>query len=133
MTRPFPSEDFPFEKICPICGREFYPTDEWRYRRGPHNEIYFCLPSCMNKYDRMREQQLAAEYEKVKPLFCDVEDRLREEAGRVTLRSIIEACQERFPDVPEKNVAEHWRHFRQMSPIVHTKHGYKFPLRKKGC
>ena len=28
------------ERICPICGRHFYPpTDEWVYRRGS----FFCV------------------------------------------------------------------------------------------
>lgn len=132
MTSPFPSEDFPFERNCPICGREFYPTLEWRYRRGRNKEIYFCLPSCMNKYDRMKEKELAEEYEKVKPVFCEIEDRLRDESGCTSLRHIIELCHKRFPDIVDNNIAEHWRRFREKSPVIQSKHGYKFPSRKRG-
>jgi hypothetical protein len=86
----------------------------------------------MNKYDRMKEKELAEEFEKVKPIFCEIEDRLRESSGCTPLRHIIELCKKRFPDIMDKNVAEHWRRFCEKSPIIQSKHGYKFPERKKG-
>ena len=39
------------ERICPICGRHFYPpTDEWVYRIG---ELLLCSWRCLCAFDRL--------------------------------------------------------------------------------
>ena len=44
------TSDYWIEKICPICGKRFYPpTDEWAYRRG---DEYFCSWHCLCEHDR---------------------------------------------------------------------------------
>lgn len=37
---------------CPICGKEFYRTTEWAYRRNDrHGKMrYLCSYSCMTAY-----------------------------------------------------------------------------------
>ena len=37
--------------LCPICGREFYPTPEWGWK---DSENLYCRYSCMRKAERMR-------------------------------------------------------------------------------
>lgn len=32
--------------ICPICGKEFFPTLEWAYKKGSKR---YCSYSCLNK------------------------------------------------------------------------------------
>ncbi len=52
------TSDYWIEKICPVCGKRFYPpTDEWAYRRG---EEYFCSWHCLCRHDREREVRLRA-------------------------------------------------------------------------
>ena len=52
------TSDYWIEKICPICGKRFYPpTDEWAYRRG---DEYFCSWHCLCEHDRRQEARLRA-------------------------------------------------------------------------
>jgi len=43
------------EKICPVCGKRFYPPDAaaWVYKRRDEFNIstYICGWGCLNKYD----------------------------------------------------------------------------------
>lgn len=51
-------EDEPSEAIeerkCPICGKTFIPAPYHIYRRGSK---WFCIWSCMLKYDREQEEK----------------------------------------------------------------------------
>ena len=48
------------ERICPICGRHFYPpTDEWVYRRG---ELLLCSWHCLCAFDRLPGAENVSRY-----------------------------------------------------------------------
>lgn len=37
------------ERICPVCGKEFYATGAWGYKRG---NIYICRYKCLREYEK---------------------------------------------------------------------------------
>lgn len=42
------------ERTCPVCGKRFVPAPYHCYRRGSK---WFCVWSCMLKYDREQEEK----------------------------------------------------------------------------
>lgn len=38
-----------FERVCPVCKREYIATPEWVYKR---KESYFCSWGCLRKYEK---------------------------------------------------------------------------------
>ena len=41
------------EKKCPICGKEFYPTPEWAFKKWRNKVLnYFCSWSCMREMEK---------------------------------------------------------------------------------
>lgn len=41
--------------ICPVCGKEFFPTPEHVYRAGKGiRTIFFCSWSCLNRKDEAK-------------------------------------------------------------------------------
>ena len=43
-------------RICPVCGKEFLPTEEWVYKRAGKR---LCSYTCMRKYDKEHEALVA--------------------------------------------------------------------------
>lgn len=42
-------------RICPVCGKEFWTTSQWLYRRGSGNDLtYYCSYKCMRARDKTR-------------------------------------------------------------------------------
>jgi len=42
-------------RTCPICGKEFWSTAQWVYRRGyPDRMRWFCSWKCMRKDEKSR-------------------------------------------------------------------------------
>ena len=55
MSNRYLSDGWAFEKICPICGKRFYITPDWVYKKSVrirHRQYgikYSCSYSCHNK------------------------------------------------------------------------------------
>lgn len=86
---------------CPICGKEFYPSGRWAYKKLGK---YFCSWSCLRKWEKANEEKTKMEnkkyhYKKVEQLtlegelvriFDNVDDAVAEIDG--TSYGIRNAC-----------------------------------------
>ena len=47
-----------YRHICPICGREFWGSSEWKYKKSKrahdavYTKIYFCSWKCIRKSEK---------------------------------------------------------------------------------
>ena len=121
----FPFEDYPYEKDCPICGREFFPTVEWGYKRGTAEfPIYICSYPCCREYDRREALKREHEYKVLLALFNSIYDEMR--CGAViTTKHVTSEGFETF-GIGKNKVASHWKRFAKERWIVKTKHGFKW-------
>ena len=53
-------QDWPFERICPVCGKTFcmWDTENWCYmRRRAGSRIFLCSWGCLQKYCEGRAER----------------------------------------------------------------------------
>ena len=49
-----------FRHICPICGKEFWGSSDWRYRKNKrvkgtaYTKIYFCTWKCLRAAEKRK-------------------------------------------------------------------------------
>ncbi len=124
MTAPFLSEDYPWDKTCPICGREFFPTVEWRFKRGKSsNPTYICSYPCCREYDRREEKKMEREYRAFIPYFEKILSTMRATGYTVTTKEITNGVS---TQVPKKRVQAFWIRFVSKKSVVKTRRGYKW-------
>lgn len=125
MTSPFLSEEYPFDKDCPICGKQFFPTEEWGYRRGLKKEIYLCSYSCCLEHDRREEARRERDYAILLPFFNRIYIELMVPRGVVTTEQITTGGAKLCGIKKKKRIAELWVRFAQEKGLSKSRHGYR--------
>lgn len=49
-----------YQKICPICGKEFFAYGDWSFKRkdkATKSTVYYCSWKCIRKIERSEEMQ----------------------------------------------------------------------------
>lgn len=63
---------------CPICGREFFPTDEWVYNDGTYYSKKVCSYPChMEARRRIEEAKISKRHYKSKPIPVGRDEEIR--------------------------------------------------------
>ena len=131
MTSPFrseeyTSEEYPYEKNCPICGRQFFPTEEWGYKRGPKAyPILVCSFPCAREYDRREDEKKEREYKTLLPFFNCIYIELMVPRGVVTTEQITTVGAKLCGIKKKKRIAELWVRFAQEKGLSKSRHGYR--------
>lgn len=88
-----------YQKVCPVCGKEFWACGDWSYRKTDKktkNKIYYCSWSCIRKTEqeeRRREEPMIQKRKKC--MVCGLTDPVDYRYAAEEIQNIIcDQCRE---------------------------------------